>query len=285
MTWRATIAIILISILCAAAPVAAQAAESGQALPAPVRDGEVSFLAQIKNQNSKQCLLVRGSAPDARAVQTPCANFNDQIWKFRGPYMANETEYWMIANANSGQCLVARGNAPDSPVVQAPCNEGYVDQFWTHPRRAVNNYFEQMRNYNSGLCLVVRTTTVGAPAVQTNCSPTYSDSKWTRLPVTPPHCPASTFCMWGTPDTTVEPDFTWTSGMGKVRLNDAVYKRSAAWLNRTSEVVCIWHDSPNSGVGAVHVQPGSSVMDATGTDDYYGTDVAPIKSGTGGCVE
>jgi hypothetical protein len=99
------------------------------------------------------------------------------------------------------------------------------------------------------------------------------------------NCPANTFCMWATPNPTTAPDFTWTPGTGKVPLNDTVYKHSAAWTNTANATVCIHGNSPNSGAFRRYVRPGSTVNDATGSDDYYGTHVGPTDPSTGWCVD
>jgi hypothetical protein len=83
---------------------------------------------QIWNYNSGQCLVVRGSAPDAPAVQTGCnANYADQLYAI---YKNTAGEHY-LRNINSNMCLVVRGTAAGSPLLQTPCNPTtYADQQW-----------------------------------------------------------------------------------------------------------------------------------------------------------
>jgi hypothetical protein len=72
------------------------------------------------------CLVVRGRADGARAVQTHCANFADQLWLV-GP--SGTTNPFHIINGNSFQCLVVRGGANGNPAVQTRCGN-WQDQIW-----------------------------------------------------------------------------------------------------------------------------------------------------------
>lgn len=83
---------------------------------------------QIWNYNSGQCLVVRGTASDAPAVQTGCnANYADQLYAI---YENAAGEHY-LRNINSNMCLVVRGTAAGTPLLQTPCNPtAYVDQQW-----------------------------------------------------------------------------------------------------------------------------------------------------------
>src|SRR5688572_1525910 len=73
-------------------PGAADAAPAAAAPPPP--------LARIQKTDTPLCLVLRGPADGAPAVQTPCAGFVDQHW-FNNPVGG----YFQIQNANSGKCL------------------------------------------------------------------------------------------------------------------------------------------------------------------------------------
>jgi hypothetical protein len=186
-TWRAVIVTMAFTILFAAMPAVAHAAEPPQREPpVPAPDGArvtVWFPSQIKNSHSGLCLAVRTDNPDTQAVQAPCGDWADQLWAYKGPYVANGKEYWMIINMNSKQCLVARGFTPETPVVQTPCNEAYADQFWFHSRQAVDGRYGQIKSYNTldKLCVVTRTKNPEARAVLANCTPQFADSLWTQV--------------------------------------------------------------------------------------------------------
>ncbi|NRQ31862.1 ricin-type beta-trefoil lectin domain protein [Nonomuraea sp. NN258] len=123
-------------------------------------------------------MVVRGESEGARAVQTGCDSYRDQLWYFV-PTGDRFGEIFLLQNLNSKRCLVARGMG-ESYVVQTTCDARYRDQRWRFS--GPEGYF-RLSNENSYLCLVVRTRVPETPLVQTDCNTGYADQFWKLYPV------------------------------------------------------------------------------------------------------
>ncbi|MET9065208.1 RICIN domain-containing protein [Streptosporangium sandarakinum] len=128
----------------------------------------------VRNANSGKCLLVRGDADGAKAVQSSCADYPDQKWRFILEDADSEYKRYRLVNANSGKCLLVRG-PEGAPALQSACGD-YDDQVW-EVMSARNGYF-QLRNLASQQCLVVRGDEDGAHPVQSDCDTAYTDQFW-----------------------------------------------------------------------------------------------------------
>lgn len=140
---------------------------------------------RLMNDNSDQCLVVRGTAEWAPVVQTPCGYYRDQYWYFveRPEETTGTGPRWLLRNANSGKCLVVQGFAWENPASQVSCNSGFIDQVWWLQGGAVPRIglYTDLKNANSGICLVVRGFVNGSRAVQSPCNIAYVDQFWTLL--------------------------------------------------------------------------------------------------------
>ncbi|MGV9536274.1 RICIN domain-containing protein [Streptosporangium sandarakinum] len=128
----------------------------------------------VRNANSGKCLLVRGDADGAKAVQSSCADYPDQKWRFIPEDADSEYKSYRLVNANSGKCLLVRG-PEGSPALQSSCGD-YDDQVW-EVMSARNGYF-QLRNLAGQQCLVVRGDEDNAHPVQSDCDTAYTDQFW-----------------------------------------------------------------------------------------------------------
>ncbi|MFF0248082.1 RICIN domain-containing protein [Streptosporangium sandarakinum] len=128
----------------------------------------------VRNANSGKCLLVRGDADGAKAVQSSCADYPDQKWRFIPEDADSEYKSYRLVNANSGKCLLVRG-PEGSPALQSSCGD-YDDQIW-EVMSARNGYF-QLRNLAGQQCLVVRGDEDNAHPVRSDCDTAYTDQFW-----------------------------------------------------------------------------------------------------------
>lgn len=124
----------------------------------------------IQKSASNLCLVARAGPGERPVEQTPCADFSDQGWGFRG-YTRNGETVYQIVNLDREKCIVTRTNA-ESPAVVSVCADQFDDQLWRAIAQSNGSY--QFKNFNSNLCLVARGT---SQAAQTTCAG-FTDQRW-----------------------------------------------------------------------------------------------------------
>ncbi|MEV0390705.1 ricin-type beta-trefoil lectin domain protein [Nonomuraea sp. NPDC050643] len=126
----------------------------------------------VRNQSSGKCVIVRGTADNAAAVQYTCLpQYADQLWRFEHAGWG----WYRLRNQNSQKCLIARGSTAGGPAVQYTCSSQYNDQFW----QVGDPQAGMLRLVSSGMCLLVRGAANDAPVVHYTCLPQYADQRWT----------------------------------------------------------------------------------------------------------
>ncbi|HMG40558.1 MAG TPA: RICIN domain-containing protein [Acidimicrobiales bacterium] len=191
-SWRRSVVTGLMAFVLAGA--IAPAAEAAPAAPqrevaapaAPQREVAAPAATygpyRIMNDNSNQCLVVRGTAQWAPVVQTPCGYYRDQYWYFIVRPETNPSgPRYLLQNANSGKCLVVQGRALEAPASQVTCNSAYLDQVWWMSGSPQIGRYTSLANAYSYHCLLVRGFVVGQRATQTTCNPGYIDQAWILL--------------------------------------------------------------------------------------------------------
>jgi hypothetical protein len=91
-------------------------------------------------------------------------------------------------------------------------------------------------------------------------------------------CPSDTFCIWATEWRVGDPGMTWTSGTGKVQLEESVYDNAHSCRNNTGETVCLFQRD-----GRQYVHPGD-VQNLTSPAQAQVTHIGPIDPTTGWCA-
>jgi hypothetical protein len=76
--------------------------------------------------DSNKCMIVRGTASEAKVVQYTCLpQYRDQRWTVEYGF-----DGVTLRNDNSKKCLVVRTTANEALPVQSTCNDSYTDQTW-----------------------------------------------------------------------------------------------------------------------------------------------------------
>lgn len=179
-SWRRRLATgLMVLVLAGAIAPAASAAPAAEVAATAVTYGPY----RLMNENSGQCLVVRGSAEWAPVVQTPCGYYRDQYWYFdlRPEEVTGSGPRYLLRNANSGKCLVVQGKGHENPASQVSCNSRYLDQVWWLSGTPRIGLYTSIQNANSYWCLVIRGFVAGSRAVQTPCNAGWIDQHWNLL--------------------------------------------------------------------------------------------------------
>nr|AGU11701.1 Ricin-type beta-trefoil lectin domain [uncultured organism] len=95
---------------------------------------------QVKNKYSGKCLVVRGTANEAVAVQSTCGNFSDQHWLIQ---QDASSKNFRLKSRSSGKCLVMRGSQANAR--QYTCGNQYLDQLWQRGMPTVAEFTPYLR--------------------------------------------------------------------------------------------------------------------------------------------
>jgi hypothetical protein len=172
--WRTAVPVLMVLVFAGATAPSAGAAPTATATE-PGTAGAAIVYSRLENANSGMCLVVRGTADGAPAVQTPCSYYRDQNWEREYVRTTEDGPLYRLRNQNSRMCLVVRGRADGARAVQTHC-ANFADQLWLVGPSGTTNPFHII-NGNSFQCLVVRGGANGNPAVQTRCG-NWQDQIW-----------------------------------------------------------------------------------------------------------
>lgn len=114
---------------------------------------------QLINEQTWDCLAVQTNTAHSGAIQTDCAHYNDQFFRFERVGQVEDTVYYRIRKYDPGygspMCLYANGTGPGARIKQYPCATYLDQQFNLIPRGFFDGYgySHSLRNRNSLRCV------------------------------------------------------------------------------------------------------------------------------------